>query len=102
MNLTDWEKRYAMSLLGRQKQVQGSTQKVPLKNMKFAVTPLVLTPFVPFRHTGTLEKAGDHSISLARPGLHRASPSSHVRLRDVHFRALLQIPRNGQRAKWTF
>ena len=27
----------------------GSTQKVPVNNMKVAVTPLVLTPFVPFR-----------------------------------------------------
>ena len=43
-------KRCALALLGRQKQVNGSTQKVPLsKNIKLAVTPLVLSPFVPFR-----------------------------------------------------
>ena len=48
--LTNWGKRYALALLGRQKQVNWSTQKVPLsKNMKFVVTPLVLTPFVHFR-----------------------------------------------------
>ena len=32
------------------RQVNGSAQKVPLSNnMKFAVTPMALTPFVPFR-----------------------------------------------------
>ena len=37
-----------------------STPNVPVKNMKFAVTPLVLTPFVPFRWTlrGMARRAG--------------------------------------------
>ena len=59
--LKDWGKRYALALLGRQKQVNGSTQKVPLsKNMKFAVTPLVLTPFVPFRSPESRQRLGEH------------------------------------------
>ena len=33
-----------------QRYVNGSTQKAPLsRSIQFAVTPLVLTPFVPFR-----------------------------------------------------
>ena len=50
MILIDCGERYALALLGREKEVNGNTQKVHLsKSMKFAVAPLVLTPFVPFR-----------------------------------------------------
>ena len=48
--LTDWGNRYTLTLLGRQKYVNGSTQKsLCQQHMKSAVTPLVMTPFVFFR-----------------------------------------------------
>ena len=44
-------KSYALALLGIQKQVNGSNypKKTSVKNLTFAVTSLMLTPFVPFR-----------------------------------------------------
>ena len=41
---------YALGLPGKYNNVSRNAQKVPLsKNIKIAVAPLVLTPFVPFR-----------------------------------------------------
>ena len=48
--LTDWGKRHALALWEAKSRLNGSTQKITLsKNDKIAVTPLVLTPLVPFR-----------------------------------------------------
>ena len=64
-------KRYAVALLGRYKYVNGSTQQVPLsKNMKFAVTPLVLTPFVTFREMRGLPDAQKTFFGVPRAYYH--------------------------------
>ena len=53
-NLTDWGKRYALALLGEYQSRSRECPKSPsVKNMKFAVTPLVLAPSVPFGVSAT-------------------------------------------------
>ena len=73
MNFDRLGKKVRPGTLGISKKVDGSTQKVPLsKNMTFAVTPLVLTPFVSFRGTrgrqpGSQEASQPVSQSASQP-----------------------------------
>ena len=76
--LTYWGKRYALALREDKRRLTGvlSTQQVPLsKTTTFAVTPLVLTPCVPF---WVPEEAARHEVpDCQRGAAAQGAPPQH-------------------------
>ena len=80
-------KKVRPGTFGKIKQVSGSTRKVPLsKNMNFAVTPLVLTPFVPFRACSAPSAAAKQRFSGSWMRTSPAFKGKRLHTRNQHRR----------------